>query len=188
MSRFHSARQLIAKAFALDPENGTGKSIEKRIDYAMSALKGVLKSNQFPEELRGNGARRKRNELVMVVDQDEKVLLAMTDRLRREGFEVVCAASYNEAVETLTTITPGIIISEVNFDNGPAGLDLFLWVKTNIDTAGTPFMYLATKIDRDTLVCGKRLGVDDFILKPLDEDILIASIMQCLRRQRRREL
>jgi DNA-binding response OmpR family regulator len=75
----------------------------------------------------------------------------------------------------------------VNFEGGPAGFDLFLWVKTNSVTAGTSFMYLATKIDRDTLVAGKRLGVDDFILKPLDEDILIASIMQCLRRQRRRE-
>lgn len=187
MSRFYSARQLITKVYALDPGNVSGKSLEKRIDYAMSALSGIRKGNRPSEEFRGNGTRRTRDEVVMVVDQDEKVLLAMTDRLRRDGFEVVCAAGYGEALEILASITPGIIVSEVNFENGPAGFDLFLWVRTNGETAGTPFMYVATKIDRDTLVAGKRLGVDDFILKPLDEDIIVASIMQCLRRQRRRE-
>jgi DNA-binding response OmpR family regulator len=48
-----------------------------------------------------------------------------------------------------------------------------------------PFLFLATRIDRDTLIAGKRLGVSDFVLKPLDDDLVIASILNCLSRNGR---
>jgi PleD family two-component response regulator len=76
------------------------------------------------------------------------------------------------------------VISEVNFENGPLGFDLYLWVRTNQATAGIPFVFLAMKIDRDTLIAGKKVGVDDFILKPLDADVVTASVIQCLSRKR----
>jgi CheY-like chemotaxis protein len=186
MSRFLMANRTLQKVLALDPENRTAKSLEKRIEYSFTLL-------SFHEAPSGSSTvssdiavqRHRRNQLVMVVDQDERALLALTERLRLHGFDVVCAAGYLEAIETLGSFKPIVIVSEVNFENGSVGFDLYLWIRTNSTTSDTPFLFLATKVDRDTLIAGKRLGVDDFILKPLDEDVVTASIMQCLARRKK---
>jgi DNA-binding response OmpR family regulator len=124
--------------------------------------------------------KRGRRKLVMIVDQDERILTSLTESLRGYDLEAAGASSYKEAVATITKITPDLVISEVNFADGPAGFDLFLWIRTNSSTQGIPFLFHATRIDRDTLIAGKRLGVDDFILKPFDGDVVIASIHNCL--------
>jgi DNA-binding response OmpR family regulator len=97
---------------------------------------------------------------------------------------VIGAGSYEEAVEALGTVQPDIILSEVNFAQGSRGFDLYLWLRTNSAFMDTPFMFLAARVDRDTLIAGKRFGVDDFILKPVDREVVTASIVNCLSRRR----
>jgi DNA-binding response OmpR family regulator len=129
------------------------------------------------------GGRRHR--IVMVVDQDERILKRLTEKLKKYGFETVAASTYDEALEVLGMLTPDVIISEVNFANGSAGFDLFFWVRSIAGLHKLPFMFLATKIDREVLIAGKRLGVDDFLTKPLDDDVVAASISNCLNRAQR---
>lgn len=186
MCRFLMAKQLIQKVLTLDPGNIAVRSLEKRVEYSLTSLflhaRGEGPHNDTPPEV---GPRHRRGQLVMIVDQDERVLLALVERLRLHGFDVVCAAGYKEALDTLATTKPDVVVSEVNFENGPVGFDLYLWIRTNNTTADTPFLFLASRIERNTLVAGKRLGVDDFILKPLDEEVVTASVIQCLTRQKR---
>jgi DNA-binding response OmpR family regulator len=146
--------------------------------------------------LRGNGVphhssngskdvgRRRRAGIVLIVDQDEQVLASLTDALQRYGFETIGASSYEEALETLSLIPPDVVISEVNFEAGPKGFELYQWVKTNLVGRDIPFLYLASRIDRETLIAGKRFGVDDFLAKPADTEVVLASIVNCLSRRR----
>jgi DNA-binding response OmpR family regulator len=121
---------------------------------------------------------------VLVVDQDERLLLELAVSLSRSGFQVVGAGTYDEAIEALGTMKPDIVISEVNFENGPKGFDLYLQLRTNSAFMDTPFMFLATRVDRDTLIAGKRFGVDDFVVKPADSEVITASIINCLARRK----
>jgi DNA-binding response OmpR family regulator len=57
-------------------------------------------------------------------------------------------------------------------------------LKTNSGNEDLPFLFLATRIDRDTLIAGKRFGVDDLILKPVDDDVVIASVINSLSRRK----
>jgi DNA-binding response OmpR family regulator len=129
--------------------------------------------------------RHRRNELVLIVDQDERVLTSLTSTLRKHGFRAAGAGSYDEAREAISEYKPDMVVSEVNFENGSVGYDLYLWIRTSVDTGELPFLFLATRIDRDTLIAGKRLGVNDFVLKPLDEELVVASILNCLSRTRK---
>ena len=132
-----------------------------------------------------NGARRaRRSELVCVVDQDERLLLSLNQSLRRVGFDTICAGTYDEAIDLLQRFSPEIILSEVNFESGPRGFDLYLWVKTNPRLEDVSFLFLAMRLDREILIAGKRFGVDDFILKPVDDDVVIASVLNCIARRR----
>jgi PleD family two-component response regulator len=179
MSRYTTALRMLKSVFQLDADNSAARSLQKRIEYFVSALV----SNQGSRE---NGRpRRRRDELVLIVDQDERVLTSLTSTLRKYGFGAVGAGSYDEAVEAITMYRPDMVVSEVNFENGSVGYDLYLWIRTNIKTRELPFLFLATRIDRDTLIAGKRLGVADFILKPLDDDLVTASILNCLSRMKK---
>ena len=179
MARYNSARKIVEIVFAIDPENEEGKN-----------LLSLVEENLFRINHRNNGAsahgngERRRTDLVLIVDQDERLLMSLTESLRRYGYAAIGAANYEEAIEVLGEVTPDVVISEVNFENGPRGFDLYLWVKTNAASTETPFLFLAARLDRDVLIAGKRFGVDDFILKPADNEVVTASIANCLARRK----
>ena len=185
MGRLLAAKRPLETVFSLDPSNGLGRSLQKSVEHSLAYLS--KKSDRCPD---GTGPQesirhQRRPELVMIVDQDETLLVALSASLRKYGFKVVSVGNCKEALDLLAFVSPNIVISEVNFENGPVGFDLYLWVRTNARLQEIPFLFLATKVDREMLIAGKRLGVNDFILKPLDEDGVYASLVSCLRRQHR---
>ena len=185
-ARYIPAKEAIKSILSLDPENTAGKSLEKRVEYLLDSITHRNRTGKMPvaREI-PEWSRPRRDELVMIIDQDERLVESLVENLRRHGLNFVAAASYDEALNTLSLVRPDLIISEVNFENGPAGFDLYLWIRTNAVLCETPFLFLATKIDRDTLIAGKRLGVDDFIFKPMDQEVVMASIINCLSRRKK---
>jgi len=183
MGRYLAGIRTLDTVFGLDPENEEGRILKGTIDELIEHL---LKraSNGKGEKPAEAHPRPRRTDLVMIVDQDERLLISLTGTLRRYGFMAIGASSYEEALETFSMFRPEVVISEVNFETGPKGFDLYLWLKTNAGNQEVPFLFLATRIDRETLIAGKRFGVDDLILKPVDDDVVIASVINCLTRKR----
>ena len=193
MARFPAARRAVDLALALDPGNPPCLVIREEIDQMLADVghRGIGGgSASGHESLHGDngngrtGGALKRGELVLMVDQDEQVLLRFAGSLRKHGYRFMGAGSYEEALEVLPLKHPDIVVSEVNFEQGALGFDLFLWMRTNAPFAETPFLFHATRIDRDVLIAGKRFGVDDFIVKPADEDVIAAAVAQSLHRRR----
>ena len=185
MGRYQCSQNTLTKVFSIDQSNSAAASLQKRIEYFVLSLKKgeVAGSNGRGDE--SVPRRRRRHELILLVDQDERVLTSLTSALRAYGFGALGAGGLDEAIAATTEFGPDMIVSEVNFENGSVGYDLYLWVRTNTGTQDLPFLFLATRIDRDVLIAGKRLGVSDFIMKPLDEDLVVASILNCLSRTKR---
>jgi CheY-like chemotaxis protein len=182
MSRYQAALQALEPVFRLDPMNKEGGEIRRE---AQEMLRSVLqRPNGNGKDGVGAHASR-RPELIMVVDQDEMLLTALTATFRRFGFRTIAADSYEEAMETLATARPDLVISEVNFASGPRGFDLFLWLKTNGQHNNAAFIFLAARLDREALIAGKRFGVDDFLLKPVDAEVVATMAMSCLSQNRR---
>lgn len=182
MARYKPALRTVDRILGLEPANRAARSLRQRIEFTLSSLSETSEQLNIDVHAR---RRKKRNELIIVVDQDERLLVSLAEILHSHGFKVLSATSFEEAMEVLSSFRPNLMISEVNFANGPAGFDLYLWVRTNATLQDTPFLFLATKVDRQTLIAGKRLGVDDFITKPFDGEVVVASIMNCLARQRK---
>ncbi|HXX62539.1 MAG TPA: response regulator [Bacteroidota bacterium] len=185
MGRYLVALKTLDTVFTLDSANVDGKDLKNQIESTVTRLLHRRENGNGaqPSEERQAG-RSRRSDLVLIVDQDERLLTSLGATLRKYGFLAVGASSYEEAVETFTVTRPEVVISEVNFESGPKGFDLYLWLKTNSGSDDLPFLFLATRIDRDTLIAGKRFGVDDLILKPVDDDVVIASVINCLSRRK----
>jgi PleD family two-component response regulator len=185
MARYSIAQKFVEKVLGLEPEHAGCKNLKTLIDAQL--LKIAQRSNGTSRsDAPADSAhpRRRKSELVLVVDQDENLLASLCAALHHYGFEVVSAASYEEAVDTLSLIVPDVVISEVNFESGARGFDLYHWLKTHLNEKDIPFLFLAARIDRETLIAGKRFGVDDFILKPVDDEVITASVVNCLARRK----
>lgn len=184
MARYNAARKTLKSVFLLEPNSRAGLALRTQVDSALAELS----SSATPTFHGNNGHVRhlRRAEIVLVVDQDERTLMSLTNTLRKYGFVATGAASFDEAVEILSNFRADLIISEVNFANGPVGYDLYLWVRHNEELKSMPFLYLATRVTREMLIAGKRMGVDEFIVKPLDEEVVMASVLNCLSRRRKK--
>jgi PleD family two-component response regulator len=180
MGRYPRALKSVDAVLVLDPSNDDGMALRSRIDTALEEL-----SHRHHENGNGHaGVKMRRGELVLCVDQDERVLTDVGDTLRHHGYRFTGAGSYDEATELMIKLVPDLVISEVNFEAGPRGFDLFLWVRSNAASQVIPFLFHATRIDRDILIAGKRFGVDDFIVKPADGEVVAAAVTQVLVRRR----
>lgn len=184
MARFGASRKFLEQALRFDPGSHLGESLRKQIEHQYSSFQRPHRLTQsVPGAFPGTSTRRE--EVLLIVDQDERVLTRLATMLHKFGFSVVSACSRQEALETLETVTPDLVVSEVNFEDGPSGLDLFLAMRSSPRTRRIPFLFLATRIDREVLIAGKRFGVDDFLQKPVDAEVVAASVMNCLFRTRR---
>ena len=180
MSRYEPALNALHKLFSIDLQHQGAIELQKEISSEFRSLNAA-------RSFSGSNHQHKamRDELVLFVDQDERILTALSTELRRYGFKVIGAANFDEATDVLTKLRPDLILSEVNFENGPVGFDLYIWIRNNARIAGIPFFFLATRVTREMIIAGKRMGVDEFIEKPLDSEVVIASIIKCLAQRKR---
>jgi CheY-like chemotaxis protein len=182
MSRFTAAREAIRKLTELSPDTDAHRELEGVVSDMLARLAHPANGNGTAAA--GRTSPRERAAIVLLVDQDERVLTSLSHSLQREGIGTVGAESVPEALDVLSAYQPDVIVSEVNFANGSAGLELFHHIRSNASLATTSFIFLAARLDHDILVAGKRFGVDDFIAKPADDDLVVASIRNCIARRR----
>ncbi len=128
-------------------------------------------------ELRKNKIRG----TILVIEEDDKTLLEISSHLRMHFFAVIAAGNLEEVNSSLKIAIPDFILSEINFQSGTLGFELYEFVRSTPKTMHVPFLFMSDKIDRNTILVGKRLGVDEFLIKPLDYELLIEILNGKLR-------
>ncbi len=116
---------------------------------------------------------------VLLVEDEEGLIVTLTDRLRSEDFDVVVARDGEEGLE---------IASEHTFDLFI--LDIMLPKKNGFDVCrdlrskgnDTPIIMLTAKGETLDKVLGLKLGADDYLTKPFEIAELLARIEALLRR------
>jgi DNA-binding NtrC family response regulator len=103
--------------------------------------------------------------VALIVDDEIKALSAMTELVEREGFTVLAAASLGEARERLTQARPDVILVDLMLPDG-SGLGL---LEHDFEPAKRPEVILITGFASvDSAVAALRLGVLDYLTKPVD--------------------
>ncbi|UFQ97182.1 response regulator [Pseudomonas wenzhouensis] len=112
--------------------------------------------------------------------EDERLLLDdLHDELRAAGYEVSVAESAQRAFEQLDAFTPDLILCDVMLggDDAADGYAVLRHVREQRpDLAITPFIFLTALGERDDLLQAKLQGVDDYLVKPVDYDLLLATL------------
>lgn len=140
--------------------------------YKISRVDRSVIEAELLKEVRKNRIRGN----ILVVDSNEDMLIEISSKLRENYYAVISAGTADEAMESIKTIVPDIILSELSLEGQLSGFDFYEFIRSTPSTKQIPFIFMAGEPDRSIILIGKRLGVDEFITKPLDYEFLLAVI------------
>jgi len=121
---------------------------------------------------------------LLVVDDDPGLLLAVSDTLRAEGYDVATARRGADALVRVAETLPDLIISDIRMP-GMDGYQLVRNLRSNARTRLVPIVFLTAKDETADRIQGFRTGVDAYITKPFESEELAAIVAAILHRVER---
>ncbi|MCX6954746.1 MAG: response regulator transcription factor [Verrucomicrobia bacterium] len=118
---------------------------------------------------------------ILVIDDEAKIRTHTAELLRLEGFEVTEARNGREGADKARATPPDLIVCDITMPemNGHRVLET---LRADPRTAHVPFVFLTGWGEQEDLRTGMNLGADDYLVKPVVPDELIASVRARLRR------
>jgi len=96
-----------------------------------------------------------------------------------EDFEIVEASTGFEALKQLPRRKFSLIITDINMPD-INGLELINFVKNNINYRGIPLIVVTTEGAERDRQKGLALGADEYLVKPVDPQLLQAAVRKHL--------
>jgi DNA-binding response OmpR family regulator len=121
----------------------------------------------------------KQEPLVLVVDDDEAIRIALERALRLEGFAVQVAEDGLRALELVEESRPGVIVLDVVMPN-LSGITVVSRLRARGNDV--PICVLSARDEVQDRVAGLEAGADDYVIKPFDLEELVARLRALLRR------
>ena len=121
---------------------------------------------------------------LMVVDDDPGLLLAVSETLRAEGYEVATARRGADALVRVAEALPDLIISDIRMP-GMDGYQLVRNLRSNARTRLVPIIFLTARDETADRIQGFRAGVDAYVTKPFEPEELAAIVTAILNRVQR---
>ena len=115
---------------------------------------------------------------VLVVEDDPRILRLEQMVLEKEGYTVLTAGSGEEALDTLTEISPSLIVLDI----GLPGIDGFTTCYRIREFSQVSIIMVTSRDFNEDKVKGLEIGADDYITKPFSPNELAARVKASLRR------
>ncbi|MCM2267194.1 MAG: response regulator [Elusimicrobiales bacterium] len=120
---------------------------------------------------------------VLMADDQTELLMLMKEMVQDAGFEVFTASDGAEALKAVFETNPDIIVLDYNMPR-KNGLEVAQDLKNNPLFAHIPIMIVTAFGEKSAKLKGLSMGIDDYLIKPVDADELIARIRMILKRNR----
>ena len=122
---------------------------------------------------------------ILCVEDEMHLRRDIVEELTTAGFDAIEAADGREALDLLEHDRPDLILCDISMPE-LGGYGLLDAVKHDRpDLADIPFIFLTAFDQRDQIIDGKRAGADDYLVKPVDYDLMLATIEARLRQASR---
>ena len=116
---------------------------------------------------------------LLLVEDDESFGYILREYLMLHGFEIVLITDGKEAIKVMREQAFDLCILDIMLP-GADGFEVAASLRGSGNT--TPFIFLTAKSLKIDKLKGFRLGCDDYEVKPVDEEILLAKIQAILNR------
>src|SRR6266545_4749674 len=115
---------------------------------------------------------------IMIVEDDRDIATLVANVLAEEGFATHVVTDSRQALETFQRYHPDLVTLDVMMPSLD-GISLCLELRRASDV---PILFISAKGEPPDRVVGLRVGADDYMGKPFDNDELVARVEALLRR------
>ncbi len=123
--------------------------------------------------------------VILSLDDDKNFLLLVERLLEKNGYHTLNTTSGEEALTLLEHFSPDLVLCDIAFGHQNMNGFMFYERFRSIERfASTPFIFISALNQKELFRSGKKLGVDDYLTKPIDNELLLAAVEGRLRRVR----
>ncbi len=140
------------------PFNNTNKSVET-----------VIYESQF-DGIEGS--------LILIVDDQDEVRKSIVYSLKSH-FEIMEAENGSKALALAKSNMPDLIVSDVVMPDMD-GFFMSKQLKEDLDTSHIPIILLTSQNEESSIISGLKTGIDDYMLKPFNPQILALKVCNLL--------
>jgi DNA-binding NarL/FixJ family response regulator len=114
--------------------------------------------------------------LILCVEDERRLRGNIVEELVDAGYAVIEADDGQAALELLVDQRPDLILCDITMPR-MGGYELLKRVRASgSELADVPFLFLTALSDRLAVIEGKTAGADDYLSKPIDFDLLLATV------------
>ena len=117
---------------------------------------------------------------ILIIEDVPEMSELVSMYLTKEGMEVTKAFKAEDALETLKTLTPDLVILDLNLP-GMSGFE-FLKIFREKYKSTIPVIISSARDGDEDIIEGLGLGADEFVTKPFSPRVLVAKVKANLRR------
>ena len=118
---------------------------------------------------------------LLIVDDETDIRRTLRTALEADGYAVREASDAGEARRAIEKALPDLILLDVKMP-GEDGLTFCRRLREEPGRKGLPIIFLTSRGQETSRIVGLEMGADDYIVKPYDNDELVARVNAHLRR------
>lgn len=123
--------------------------------------------------------------IILCVEDEVDLREVLAEEMRDAGYCVIEAADGAEALVALEHTRPDLILCDIAMPRMD-GYELLQHIRAqHIDLADVPFIFISAQDRVGQIVSGKHAGADDYLVKPVNFDLMLATIDARLRQVQR---
>jgi two-component system response regulator VicR len=119
-------------------------------------------------------------EKILVVDDEEAIVEFIEMNLRKEQFEVIKAYTGQEALDSVRSAKPDMVLLDVGLPDFD-GFEVCTQIRAFSEV---PIIMVTARGDDEDKIVGLGIGSDDYVVKPFNPKELVARIKRMLERSR----
>jgi DNA-binding NarL/FixJ family response regulator len=112
---------------------------------------------------------------ILCIEDEEDLRTDIAEELVAAHYDVLQASNGREAIDLLENHRPDLVLCDITMP-GLGGYDVLKAMRERAHLADVPFIFLTALADRNDVLIGKQAGADDYLVKPIDYDILLATV------------
>jgi Response regulators consisting of a CheY-like receiver domain and a winged-helix DNA-binding domain len=112
---------------------------------------------------------------ILCIEDEDDLRTDIAEELESANYDVIQAANGSEALAVLRAKRPDLVLCDITMP-GLGGYDVLKAMREKGELADVPFIFLTALADRNDVLVGKQAGADDYLVKPIDYEILLATV------------
>ena len=123
---------------------------------------------------------------ILCIEDEDQIRQSIIEELVDAGYETFEASNGQEGIQAIVDHKPDLVLCDITMPK-KTGFDILRELRSDYpELSDIPFVFLSALADKKNVIEGLRLGSDDYLTKPIDFDILSATIKMRLEKAKLR--